>query len=191
MTVDQGRIEAAVAELLAAIGEDATRPGLQRTPTRVAQAYAEYFAGIGVDPVAVLRDGVDAAGDGERGDLVLLRGLEFRSMCEHHLLPFRGVAHVGYLPGGKVIGLGRLGTVVEILAARPQLQERLGEQIADALDEGLAPRGVIVVLEAEHDCVAARDARQMNSSTVTIASRGELSEAAGRAEAITLIGAGA
>jgi GTP cyclohydrolase IA len=191
MTVDQGRIEAAVAELLAAIGEDATRPGLQRTPTRVAQAYAEYFAGIGVDPVAVLRDGVDAAGDGERGDLVLLRGLEFRAMCEHHLLPFRGVAHVGYLPGGKVIGLGRLGTVVEILAARPQLQERLGEQIADALDEGLAPRGVIVVLEAEHDCVAARDARQMNSSTVTIASRGELSEAAGRAEAITLIGAGA
>ena len=190
MTVDQGRIEAAVAELLAAIGEDATRPGLQRTPKRVAEAYAEYFAGIGVDPVAVLRDGVDAAGDGERGDLVLLRGLEFRSMCEHHLLPFRGVAHVGYLPGGKVIGLGRLGTVVEILAARPQLQERLGEQIADALDEGLAPRGVIVVLEAEHDCVAARDARQMNSSTVTIASRGELSAAAGRAEAITLIGAG-
>lgn len=191
MTVDQGRIEAAVAELLAAIGEDATRPGLQRTPKRVAEAYAEYFAGIGVDPVAVLRDGVDAAGDGERGDLVLLRGLEFRSMCEHHLLPFRGVAHVGYLPGGKVIGLGRLGTVVEILAARPQLQERLGEQIAEALDEGLAPRGVIVVLEAEHDCVAARDARQMNSSTVTIASRGELSDAAGRAEAITLIGAGA
>lgn len=190
MTVDQGRIEAAVAELLAAIGEDATRPGLQRTPKRVAEAYAEYFAGIGVDPVAVLRDGVDAAGDGERGDLVLLRGLEFRSMCEHHLLPFRGVAHVGYLPGGKVIGLGRLGTVVEILAARPQLQERLGEQIAEALDEGLAPRGVIVVLEAEHDCVAARDARQMNSSTVTIASRGELSDAAGRAEAITLIGAG-
>jgi len=190
MTVDQGRIEAAVAELLAAIGEDAARPGLQRTPKRVAEAYAEYFAGIGVDPVAVLRDGVDAAGDGERGDLVLLRGLEFRSMCEHHLLPFRGVAHVGYLPGGKVIGLGRLGTVVEILAARPQLQERLGEQIAEALDEGLAPRGVIVVLEAEHDCVAARDARQMNSSTVTIASRGELSDAAGRAEAITLIGAG-
>jgi GTP cyclohydrolase I len=190
MTVDQGRIEAAVAELLAAIGEDATRPGLQRTPTRVAQAYAEYFAGIGVDPVAVLRDGVDAAGEGERGDLVLLRGLEFRSMCEHHLLPFRGVAHVGYLPGGKVIGLGRLGTVVEILAARPQLQERLGEQIATALDEGLAPRGVIVVLEAEHDCVAARDARQMNASTVTIASRGALSEAAGRAEAMTLIGAG-
>jgi GTP cyclohydrolase I len=191
MTVDQGRIEAAVAELLEAIGEDVARPGLQRTPKRVAEAYAEYFAGIGVDPVAVLRDGVDAAGDGERGDLVLLRGLEFRSMCEHHLLPFRGVAHVGYLPGGKVVGLGRLGTVVEILAARPQLQERLGEQIASALDEGLAPRGVLVVLEAEHDCVAARDARQMNSSTVTIASRGALSEPAGRAEALTLIGAAA
>ena len=191
MTVDQGRIEAAVAELLAAIGEDPTRPGVQRTPRRVAEAYAEYFAGMGVDPVAVLREGVDAAGDGERGDLVLLRGLEFRSMCEHHLLPFRGVAHVGYLPAGKVVGLGRLGTVVEILAARPQLQERLGEQIATAVDEGLAPRGVIVVLEAQHDCVAARDARQTRSSTVTIASRGTLSEAAGRAEAMTLIGSSA
>jgi GTP cyclohydrolase I len=189
MTVDQGRVEAAVAELLAAIGEDVTRPGLQRTPKRVAEAYAEYFAGLGVDPVAVLREGVDAAGDGERGDLVLLRGLEFRSMCEHHLLPFRGLAHVGYLPAGKVVGLGRLGSVVEILAARPQLQERLGEQIASALDEGLAPRGVIVVLEAEHDCVAARDARQMNSSTVTIASRGALSDPVARTEAMTLIGA--
>jgi GTP cyclohydrolase I len=189
MSVDQGRIEAAVAELLAAIGEDATRPGLQRTPRRVAEAYAEYFAGLGVDPVAILKDGVDAAGDGERGDLVLLRGLEFRSMCEHHLLPFRGVAHVGYLPGGKVVGLGRLGTVVETLAARPQLQERLGEQIADALDEGLAPRGVIVVLDAQHDCLAARDARQTRSTTVTVASRGALTEPAARAEAMTLIGA--
>jgi GTP cyclohydrolase I len=189
MSVDQGRVEAAVAELLAAIGEDANRPGLQRTPRRVAEAYAEYFAGLDVDPVAILRDGVDAAGDGERGDLVLLRGLEFRSMCEHHLLPFRGVAHVGYLPGGKVVGLGRLGTVVETLAARPQLQERLGEQIADALDEGLAPRGVIVVLDAQHDCLAARDARQTRSTTVTVASRGALTEPAARAEAMTLIGA--
>jgi GTP cyclohydrolase IA len=188
MTVDLARVEAAVAELLAAIGEDPARPGLQRTPARVAEAYQEYFAGIGVDEVAILRDGVDAAGDGERGDLVLLRGLEFRSMCEHHLLPFRGVAHVGYLPGGKVVGLGRLGTVVETLAARPQLQERLGEQIADALDEGLAPRGVIVVLDAQHDCLAARDARQTRSSTVTVASRGELSDPAARAEAMTLIG---
>lgn len=191
MTVDRGRVEAAVAELLEAIGEDVERPGLQRTPKRVAEAYSEYFAGIGVDPVAVLRDGVDAAGEGERGDLVLLRGLEFRSMCEHHLLPFRGLAHVGYLPAGKVVGLGRLGSVVEILAARPQLQERLGEQIASALVEGLAPRGVIVVLEAEHDCVAARDARQMNSSTVTLASRGALTDPVARAEAMTLIGAAA
>jgi GTP cyclohydrolase I len=190
MTVDQGRIEAAVAELLAAIGEDPARPGLLRTPRRVAEAYGEYFAGLDVDPVAILRDGVDAAGDGERGDLVLLRGLEFRSMCEHHLLPFRGVAHVGYLPGGKVVGLGRLGTVVETLAARPQLQERLGEQIADALESGLAPRGVIVVLDAQHDCVAARDARQTRSSTVTVASRGALSDPAARSEAMTLIGAG-
>ena len=191
MTVDQGRVEAAVAELLAAIGEDPALAGLQRTPQRVAEAYREYFAGIGVDPVDILRDGVDAAGDGERGDLVLLRGFEFRSMCEHHLLPFRGIAHVGYLPGGKVVGLGRLGTVVEILAARPQLQERLGEQIASALDDGLAPRGVIVVLDAQHDCVAARDARQTQSTTVTVASRGALTEPAARAEAMTLIGAAA
>ena len=118
MTVDASRIEAAVAELLAAIGEDPTRPGLRRTPRRVAEASGEYFAGLDIDPVGILRDGVDAAGDGERGDLVLLRDLEFRSMCEHHLLPFRGVAHVGYLPGGKVVGLGRLGTIVETLAAR-------------------------------------------------------------------------
>src|SRR5690606_27959500 len=113
MTVDSGRVEAAVAELLAAIGDDPTRPGLVDTPRRVAQAYGEYFAGVGVDPVAILREGKDAAGDGERGDLVLLRDLEFRSMCEHHLLPFRGRAHVGYLPGGKLVGLGRLGAVVE------------------------------------------------------------------------------
>jgi GTP cyclohydrolase IA len=189
MTVDQGRVEAAVAELLAAIGEDPARPGLQRTPQRVAEAYREYFAGLGVDPVAILREGVDAAGDGERGDLVLLRGFEFRSMCEHHLLPFRGVAHVGYLPGSKVVGLGRLGTVVETLAARPQLQERLTEQIADALHEGLAPRGVIVVLDAQHDCVAARASRQVNSTLVTVASRGDLSEPTARAEAMILIGA--
>lgn len=191
MTVDSGRVEAAVAELLAAIGDDPTRPGLQRTPARVAEAYAEYFAGVGVDPVEILREGKDAAGDGERGDLVLLRDLEFRSMCEHHLLPFRGRAHVGYLPGDKLVGLGRLGTVVETLAARPQLQERLGEQIADALDAGLAPRGVLVVLDAQHDCVAARDARQTRSSTVTIASRGELSSPAARAEAMILIGGAA
>lgn len=188
MTVDVERVEAAVAELLAAIGEDPARPGLERTPRRIAEAYEEYFAGMDVDPVTILRDGIDAAGDGERGDLVLLRGLEFRSMCEHHLLPFRGVAHVGYLPGAKVVGLGRLGSVVETLAARPQLQERLGEQIAAALDDGLAPRGVIVVLDAQHDCVAARDARQTRSSTVTVASRGALSDPVARTEAMTLIG---
>jgi GTP cyclohydrolase I len=188
MTVDSGRIEAAVAELLEAIGEDPARPGLVDTPRRVAQAFGEYFAGVGVDPVAILREGKDAASDGERGDLVLLRDLEFRSMCEHHLLPFRGRAHVGYLPGDKLVGLGRLGAVVETLAARPQLQERLGEQIADAIEEGLAPRGVVVVLDAQHDCVAARDARQTRSTTVTIASRGELSSPAARAEAMILIG---
>lgn len=188
MTVDPRRVADAVAELLAAIGDDPTRPGLVDTPRRVAEAYSEYFAGIDVDPVEILRQGKDAAGNGERGELVLLRGLEFRSMCEHHLLPFRGIAHVGYVPDAKVVGLGRLGAVVETLAARPQLQERLTEQIADALQEGLAPLGVIVVLDAQHDCIAARDARQMNSTLVTVASRGSLTEPAARAEAMALIG---
>ena len=156
MTVDQGRIEAAVAELLAAIGEDATRPGLQRTPKRVAEAYAEYFAGMGVDPVQVLRDGVDAAGDGERGDLVLLRGLEFRSMCEHHLLPFRGVAHVGYLPADRMVGLSTLARVVEYFARDLQMQERMTTDIAAWIERELQPRGTGVMIEAEHLCMSMR-----------------------------------
>jgi GTP cyclohydrolase I len=186
--VDSQRIQRAVAELLAAIGEDPARPGLADTPARVAQAYAEFFAGLDTDPVAELGNGVPA---GEQtGELVLVRGIDFRSICEHHLLPFTGVAHVAYVPDGRLAGLGRLPRVVDALAARPQLQERLTDQIADALDAGLAPQGLLVVLDAQHDCVTARGPRVVHSTTVTVASRGSLSKPEGRAEAMALIAAG-
>jgi GTP cyclohydrolase I len=187
MGIDTGRIEAAVADILAAIGEDVTRPGLAATPRRVAQAYAEFFAGLGVDPVAHLADTVDL-GEGETGEVVLVRDIEFRSICEHHLLPFIGMAHIAYVPGSRVVGLGRLPQVVETLAARPQLQERLTEEIADTLQVGLDPRGVLVVLDAVHQCVSSRGPRQSRSSTVTVASRGTLGETGARAEIISMIG---
>jgi len=184
--VDQPRIEAAVAEILAAIGEDPGRPGLTTTPQRVAAAYAEFFAGLGQDPLDHLRDTVPV---GDRtGELVLLRDIEFRSVCEHHLLPFLGTAHLAYLPGDRIVGLGKLANVVETLAARPQLQERLTEEIADALEAGLAPRGILVVLDASHGCVTTRGPRQTHSSTVTMASRGELALPVARSEIIALIG---
>lgn len=186
--IDSPRIEAAVVELLAAIGEDPTRPGLVDTPRRVAEAYGEYFAGLGGDPLAPLRDAsvLDVAA-GERGELVLLRDLAFRSTCEHHLLPFTGVAHLAYVPGDRIVGLGRLPQVLDIVSARPQLQERLGEQVADALDEGLEPRGVLVVLDARHGCVSARGPQQAESTTVTIASRGTLADPAVQAGVLGLI----
>ena len=186
--IDTARIEAAVAEILAAIGEDPARPGLVSTPSRVAEAYGEFFAGLGVDPLEPLADTVPSDG---RGELVLVRDIEFRSVCEHHLLPFLGVAHVAYLPGDRIVGLGRLARVVEILSTRPQLQERLGDEIADALTAGLAPRGVLVVLDAVHGCVTMRGSRQTRSSTVTIAARGVLADPVERAEVIALIGSAA
>lgn len=177
-----------MSEILAAIGEDPARVGLAGTPARVADAYAEFFGGLDQDPLALLRDTVPVGPS--TGELVLLRDIAFRSICEHHLLPFLGTAHIAYLPGDRVVGLGRLPAVVEALAARPQLQERLTEEIAGALDEGLAPRGVLVVLDAVHGCVGTRGPRQANSSTVTMASRGELSAPLNRAEIIALIAAG-
>jgi len=190
--IDAGRIEAAVAELLAAIGEDVSRPGLAATPQRVAEAYAEFFAGLDRDPLEPLSDASEfLAEPGQLGELVLVRDIAFRSICEHHLLPFTGVAHLGYLPGARIVGLGRLAQVVEILAGRPQLQERLGEEIATALEAGLDPRGVLVVLDAKHDCVTARGTRQVGSSTVTVTSRGALADPVARAEAMALIGSGA
>jgi GTP cyclohydrolase IA len=186
--VDKARIEAAVAEVLAAIGEDQARPGLESTPRRVADAYGEFFAGLGKDPLDQLRDTVPVGP--HTGELVLLRDIAFRSICEHHLLPFLGTAHVAYLPADRVVGLGRLPAVVDTLAARPQLQERLTEEIAEALQTGLRPRGVLVVLDAVHGCVTARGPQQRGSSTVTLASRGELSDPVARAEVMALISSG-
>jgi GTP cyclohydrolase I len=189
--IDSPRIEAAVAELLAAIGEDPARPGLQATPRRVAEAYAEFFAGIGEDPQQHLSDAGELDADaGELGELVLLRDIDFRSICEHHLLPFTGVAHVAYVPDRRIVGLGRLPRVVETLSSRPQLQERLGEQIADALEQGLEPRGVLVMLDARHGCVNARGTRQVDSTTVTVATRGSLSEPAAQAAVLAMIATG-
>ena len=185
--IDTDRIAAAVAEILAAIGEDPTRPGLVDTPRRVALAHAEYFSGLSRDPLEHLADTLPV--DSATGDLVLLRDIEVRSMCEHHLLPFTGVAHIAYVPGEKIIGLGRLPLVVDTLASRPQLQERLTEEIADAVQAGLDPRGVLVVVDAVHQCVSARGVRQTRSSTVTMAARGTLADPVGRAEIIMMIGA--
>ncbi len=186
--IDRPRIEAAVAEILAAIGEDPSRPGLLSTPSRVADAYEEFFAGLGQDPAEELGEGVPL--EGHDAETVLLRDIAFRSVCEHHLLPFIGVAHVAYLPNERIVGLGRIPRVVETLASRPQLQERLTEEIADALQDGLGAKGVLVVLDAQHQCVSARGVRQTESTTVTVASRGELADPVARAGLMALIGRG-
>ncbi|MFL0411059.1 GTP cyclohydrolase I [Microbacterium paludicola] len=192
MPVDRERVAALTRELLVAIGEDPDRPGLRQTPERVADAYTEFFAGVGGDPAEPLSHTISVAHgpapDTLPSGAVMLRDVRFRSICEHHLLPFAGHAHIAYLPGEQVVGLGALPKVVEILAARPQVQERLGEQIADTIASSLDARGVLVVLEASHQCVTMRGARQSDSSTVTIAARGELAEPAARAEIIALLG---
>jgi GTP cyclohydrolase I len=184
--VDAARIEAAVREILAAIGEDPDRPGLQDTPARVARAYAETFAGLDQDPYEVLATTFDEGHD----ELVLVKDIPMYSTCEHHLVPFHGVAHVGYIPGldGRVTGLSKLARLVEVYARRPQVQERMTRQIADALYEVLKPRGVIVVVQAEHLCMAMRGIRKPGSTTVTSAVRGIFREnAATRSEAMSLI----
>jgi len=191
MSIDLARIEAAVAEILDAVGEDSTRAGLTATPRRVAEAYSEFFSGTEVDPLVYLSDSIEFTAKADHtGELVMLRDIEFRSMCEHHLLPFLGVAHVAYVPDQRIIGLGNIARVVETIAARAQLQERLTEEIAEAIDAGLSPRGVLVVVDAVHGCVSARGPRQTASSTVTLASRGVLSNPVERAEMMALIGRG-
>lgn len=181
--IDVARIKAAVTELIVAIGEDPQRAELAATPTKVAEAYQGFFAGVNQDPLAVLSETFPA----EHNDLVLLKDIELVSICEHHLLPFTGVAHIAYLPSDRVVGLGRLPKLVEVLALRPQLQENLTAQIADALEAGLGTKGVVVVVEARHHCVASRGARQPEVSTVTMATRGCYSEPAARAEVMGLI----
>lgn len=192
MAVDKARVEQLTRELLEAIGEDPQRPGLTQTPSRMAELYAEFFAGVGEDATAPLDRTISIA-EGPAPDTlasgaVLLRDIRFRSVCEHHLLPFAGHAHLAYLPGEQVVGLGALVKVVETLAARPQVQERLGEQIADAIDQKLDTTGVLVVLDAAHGCVTMRGGRQSEASTLAIAARGAFTDPTARAELITLIG---
>lgn len=183
--VDQPRIAAAVREILIAVGEDPDREGLLETPARVARAYEEVFAGIHRDPADVLGVTFDISHE----EMVLVRDIDLYSMCEHHLVPFHGVAHIGYIPSknGKVTGLSKLARLVEIYARRPQVQERLTTQIADALVEHLEPQGAIVVVEAEHLCMTMRGVRKPGASTITSAVRGQLRESASRAEAMSLI----
>lgn len=181
--IDEQRVKAAVVELLSAIGEDPTRAELLATPQKFADAYAGFFAGIGQDPLEALSDTFEA----QHNDVVLLKDIELVSICEHHLLPFTGKAHIAYLPSDRVVGLGRIPKVVEILAARPQLQENLTAQIADSIEAGLATKGVVVVIEARHHCVASRGARQPEVSTVTMATRGCYSDPIVRAEVMGLI----
>ncbi len=182
--VDQPRIEAAVREILLAVGEDPDRDGLSETPGRVARSYQELFSGLAQDPAELLSTTFDI----DHEELVLVRDIELTSCCEHHLLPFFGVAHVGYIPGGgRVTGLSKLARLVDIYARRPQVQERLTTQVADALVTHLGAQGVIVVIEAEHTCMTMRGVRKPGSRTITSAVRGQLRNAATRAEAMSLI----
>jgi GTP cyclohydrolase IA len=186
-SVDLARAEAAVRELLIAIGEDPDREGLKRTPARVASAYAEMFAGLSVpDPDAVLETTFDENHD----ELVLVKDIALYSICEHHLVPWHGSAAVGYIPGedGRITGLSKLARLVDLYAKRPQVQERLTSQVADAIMRRLEPQGVVVVVEAEHLCMAMRGVRKPGSTTVTSAVRGIFkSDPRSRAEALGLI----
>ncbi|WP_341394626.1 GTP cyclohydrolase I FolE [Arthrobacter sp. G119Y2] len=183
--VDQPRIEKAVREILLAIGEDPDREGLQDTPKRVAKSYAEIFAGLHQSPVDLLATTFAL----EHEEMVLVKDIPFFSTCEHHLVPFHGTAHIGYIPSkdGKVTGLSKLARLVDVYARRPQVQERLTTQIVDALMDNLDPRGAIVVIECEHLCMSMRGVRKPGAKTVTSAVRGQLRETATRAEAMSLI----
>ena len=185
--VDLARIEAAVREILVAVGEDPDRDGLLRTPGRVARSYAEIFAGLSMRPEDVLQTTFDLGHD----EMVLVKDIELYSTCEHHLVPFHGVAHVGYIPSkdGKIAGLSKFARLVEVFARRPQVQERLTSQVADSLMELLEPRGVVVVVECVHLCMSMRGIRKPGASTITSAVRGQLREPATRAEAMSLIAA--
>ncbi|MGO4455137.1 GTP cyclohydrolase I FolE [Arthrobacter sp. RAF14] len=183
--MDLPRIEAAVREILIAVGEDPDRSGLADTPARVARAYAEMFSGIHQDPGTVLQTMFDL----DHEELVLVKDIPFYSTCEHHLVPFHGVAHVGYIPShdGMVTGLSKLARLVDIIARRPQVQERLTTQIVEALVTHLKPRGAIAVVECEHMCMSMRGIRKPGAKTVTSAVRGQLHDPATRAEAMSLI----
>lgn len=182
---DLARAEAAVRELLLAVGEDPDREGLRDTPARVARAYEEIFAGLRQEPEDVLTTTFDIGHE----EMVLVKDIEVYSTCEHHLVPFHGIAHVGYIPSvdGRITGLSKLARLVEVYARRPQVQERMTSQIADALVRILEPRGVLVVVECEHLCMSMRGVRKPGSRTVTSAVRGVMRDVATRAEAMSLI----
>jgi GTP cyclohydrolase I len=182
--VDGERIEAAVREILLAVGEDPDREGLRETPARVARMYAELFAGLGKDPREFLKKTFTQKYD----EMVLVKDIHFDSVCEHHLLPFIGKAHVAYLPKGKIVGLSKLARVVEVLARRPQVQERMTEEIADLLMRELDARGVGVILEATHTCMTIRGIRKAHSICTTSAMRGTLrANESTRAELMALV----
>jgi GTP cyclohydrolase I len=207
-SVDRERIEAAVGEILAAIGEDPRRDGLKDTPRRVAELFGELYGAVGDDPAAALgasfaaptaeesamsaaaaSSSLPSSTSAASDQPVLMRDITFRSVCEHHLLPFEGVVHVAYVPADRLAGLGSIVALVESASSRPQLQERLTDDIADAIERGLEARGVLVVMDARHGCVSARGPRQTRSTTVTLAARGVLAEPSARAEVTALIAA--
>ena len=183
--IDHGRIEAAVREILAAVGEDPDREGLVDTPARVARAYEEFFGGLSQSPADVL----SAVFELGHEEMILVKDIELYSMCEHHLVPFHGMAHVAYIPGagGRITGLSKLARLVDVYARRPQVQERLTTQVADALVEHLGASGVLVVVEAEHLCMSMRGIRKTGARTVTSAVRGSMRDGVTRAEAMSLI----
>lgn len=182
--IDERQIETAVLSIIEAIGEDPKRAGLVDTPRRIAEMYSELFMGIGLDPKAEL---MVAFEEGHR-EMVILKDIPFSSMCEHHLLPFYGLVHIGYIPNGRVIGLSKLARVVEILSRRPQLQERLTTQIAETIMEALKPDGVGVVIQAEHMCMTIRGVKKPGSNIITSAMRGFFrTKATTRAEFMSLI----
>ena len=182
--VDMPRIEQAVREILAAVGEDPNREGLRETPGRVARMYAELFSGLHADPRIHLRKFFTEKYD----EMVLVRDISFDSMCEHHMLPFSGVAHIGYIPNGKVVGLSKLARVVEVVSHRPQVQERMTEEIANLLIEELDVKGVAVVIEATHSCMTVRGVRKAGSVCVTSAMKGTFrSSLSSRSEVMNLI----
>ncbi|QHO92343.1 GTP cyclohydrolase I FolE [Actinomyces sp. 432] len=182
---DADGVRRAIRDLLTAVGEDPDRDGLRETPDRIARALEEMFSGLGQDPARHLETVFDA----DHQEMVLVRDIPLYSVCEHHLLPFHGVAHVGYIPGedGRVTGLSKLARLVEGYARRPQVQERLTSQIADAMVERLGVRGVIVVIEAEHLCMSMRGVHKPGANTITSAVRGAMRNAATRAEAMSLV----
>lgn len=182
--VDHARIEAAVREILTAVGEDPDREGLLETPARVARMYAELFSGLHEDP----RQHLQKVFTEQYDEVVLVKDISFNSMCEHHLLPFMGKAHIGYIPNGKVLGLSKLARVVESVAKRPQVQERMTHQIADLMVQELDAKGVAVVVQASHSCMTIRGIRKPNSQCITSAMKGLFRDnVSSRAEVMQLI----